>query len=215
MSNTPESPGLLVGLEGIDGSGKTTLALALSRRWRRQGLRVRRWREPSRGLAGTFARGPGPRTPRERALWFTLDRALRRERLERQLKGSDIVLSDRTLYSTLAYQGSRLGAEDRRALRRLQEEVARFPDLVILLDLDPRTAHQRIRAKGRRKDRFERFDGLLRVRREYLALARRESSRFVVLPAHRTLEELTTEASRAVLRLRSGSRLRGPRERRG
>src|SRR5271170_2690225 len=136
--------GRLVALEGIDGAGKSTLQRSVAQRLRRRGWKVALWREPRRVALGRTAQQLGPTDPIGAAIHFTLDRLLARPRLERLLQRNDMVLSDRSFYSTLAYQGSARAPSELLRLERLQRAVARAPDRVLWLDLRPEEALRRV-----------------------------------------------------------------------
>jgi dTMP kinase len=140
-------------------------------------------------------------TPLAELFLFMACRAqLVQERLRPALARGEDVLLDRYYYSTAAYQGAagRVGAS---TVLDLAERVARFPrpDLVLLLDLPPATARRR---EGVRTDRVERKGEpyQARVRRGFLALARREPRRFRVLDASGSADEVFSAAWKAVSR---------------
>jgi dTMP kinase len=164
---TKRRRGLLVVLEGIDGSGKTTQARALLRRLRRRGFKAAFFREPTRGRWGREIKRLAARadslTPEEELDLFVKDR---RENVEKNLRpalGSGrIVVLDRYYFSTMAYQGAR--GIDVGRIRRMNEAFALAPDLVLVLDVDARAGLARIRGRRRRDELFEREDYLVRVR---------------------------------------------------
>ncbi len=208
MSPSPRSPGRtarprpsgrLVAVEGIDGTGKTTLMSQLLRALRSRGWKVARWQEPSDGPLGRAAREASGSDPAQAALLFTLDRGSERARLEKILQKSDLVLSDRSFYSTLAYQGSVLSPRERRGLETLQRVVARRPDLVLWLDLTPARAMERISSRGAVRSPLERLGTLRRVSGAYRWYARSERRRFVRLDASRPPEEVCAAAQKAIL----------------
>jgi len=159
--------GLLIVIEGIDGSGKTTQAKSLLRRLRRRGHRVAFFREPTRGPWGREikrrAARAGSLTPAEELDLFVRDR---RENVERNLKPAlrrgQIVVLDRYYFSTIAYQGAK-GIDPSR-IRRLNETFAVKPDLVIVLDIAAPDGLARIAGRTMRDELFEREDYLVRVR---------------------------------------------------
>jgi dTMP kinase len=158
--------GVLVVLEGIDGSGKTTQARALLGRLRRRGYRAVFFREPSRGRWGReikrLAVRDGSLTPEEELGLFVKDR---RENVERNLRPAletgQVVVLDRYYFSTIAYQGAK--GIDTGRIRRMNEAFAVPPDLVIVLDVDPRQGLDRIAGRRTRDELFEREDFLVRV----------------------------------------------------
>ena len=190
--------GRLVALEGIDGVGKTRVLGSLRRRLADRGLSVRTWKEPSRKLEEILRRRDLSRDPGALALLFTTDRLVRRPELERLLSRSDIVLSDRSFFSTLAYQGPGLSSPARQDLERMQRELARAPDLVLWLDLPVSVALRRIQGRSRTRSTFESGPNLERTRRAYQALARDPRNRFVRLDASRTPGETAEDAWKVV-----------------
>ncbi len=135
-------------LEGIDGAGKSELAGALSADLRTRGHLVEERREPSDAFLRREALRLARTDPIAAALAFTVDRSLARPELERALSAGRIVLQDRSYFSTLAYQGHGLPDASKDALRRIQEHVARRPDLVLYLDLPVAEALRRVGRRG-------------------------------------------------------------------
>jgi dTMP kinase len=186
--------GLLVAIEGIDGTGKTTLQHALARLWRSQGLPVVEMREPSSGPSGRRARRASERDPWTAAMAFTDDRRLQRSRVERALGRGRVILLDRSFYSTLAYQGSALPPARRRELEQAQLEATIVPDRVVLLDLPLAVARDRMERRGTAKDPTEHHEVLRRAARTYRQLARRHH--WIVLDARREARTLLGETDR-------------------
>ncbi len=197
--------GRFVALEGIDGAGKSTLLRALGRALRRQGLSVRLRHEPVDPALGRLAQEAGARDPWTGAVYFTVDRHLAAPRLREDLRRYDVVLSDRSFYSTVAYQGSRLPPGERVRLEQLQRRATVVPDRVLLLDLPPAWLARRLARRGAARGPLERRVALERVARAYRALARRDG--WVVLNARASRPELLRAAQRGLASLRMG---RGP-----
>jgi dTMP kinase len=180
--------GLLIALEGVDGTGKSTLGVALVGALRRRGLTAVLRHEPTDRTLGRLAQEASVRDPWTGAVYFTLDRFLARPDLERELARSEVVVTDRSLYSTLAYQGSALG---RAAVRRLEELGPRatvVPQRVVLLELSPLEALRRLGLRSRHRGPLERRRTLGRVAARYRRLARR--GHWLILDAHRPTSEL-------------------------
>jgi len=160
--------GLLIVLEGIDGSGKTTQARALLRRLRRRGRQAVFFREPTRGRWGREIKRLAVRadsmTPEEQLDLFVKDR---RENVALNLKpalaAGKVVVLDRYYFSTIAYQGAK-GLDPGR-IRRINEAFAVRPDLVVILDVDAAAGLGRIAGRKSRDELFEREDYLVRVAR--------------------------------------------------
>jgi len=202
--------GKLLALEGVDGSGKSTLQHELLRRLRRRGVRVASWHEPVDAAIGRAAQALGPTDPLAAAIEFTVDRWLARPRLEKLLASRDLVLSDRSFYSTLAYQGTALPATTRSGLVRLQQAATVPPDRVLLLDLPIEAALLRVGRRGEARAPLERATTLRRVAASYRRFARRDG--WLVLDARSDSDKLADRAEawiRGWLPRRRSPRVRG------
>jgi dTMP kinase len=170
----PNAPGWLVVLEGIDGSGKSTVLRRLAEYCATRGLDAVVSGEPTRGQWGMKLRQSmteGRLTLEEELTLFLKDRAEHVETLIRPaLEAGKVVLLDRYYLSTAAYQGAR-GANPAAILAE-NEKFAPQPDLVILLDFDPAAGLDRIRARGDAPNHFEQLEQLREVRRIFLSLDR-------------------------------------------
>jgi dTMP kinase len=206
-SDVPVPRGLWITLEGGDGSGKTTQAALLEQWLTEQGRTVIRTREPGGTEVGVLVRDivlhhRGDIAPRAEALLYAADRAHHVETVVRPaLARGDVVLQDRYLDSSVAYQGAGrvLDAGEVRALSMWAAEGA-LPDVTVLLDLDPAAARSRLDAADKPFDRLEaeaaEFHG--RVREAYLTLAAAEPERFLVLDATRPVAELAETIRRRI-----------------
>lgn len=186
------SRGRWITLEGGDGSGKTTQADLLASWLEDAGNNVVRTREPGGSEVGQLIRDivlhhRGDIAPRAETLLYAADRAHHVATVVRPaLERGDIVLQDRYLDSSVAYQGAGrvLDATEVRNLSLWAAEGA-LPDLTVLLDLDPQAARTRLDSADKPFDRLEaeksEFHG--RVRDAYLALAAAEPERFLVVDA--------------------------------
>lgn len=194
-----EVRGLWITLEGGDGSGKTTQARLLQQWFEEQGRAVVRTREPGGTEVGRLLRDivlhhRGEIGPRAEALLFAADRAHHVATVVRPaLERGEVVIQDRYLDSSVAYQGAGrvLGADEVRRLSVWATEGA-LPELTVLLDIDPAAARARLDADDKPFDRLEaeRSDFHTRVRAAYLELAAAEPERFLVLDATLPPEEL-------------------------
>lgn len=158
--------GTYVVIEGIDGTGKTELSARLVPPLLRRGHSVSSFREPT----DKFLRGQYERLIKtdslSAALCLTVDRAMMRPEIEHALDVGDIVLQDRSFYSTLAYQHPGLSAESWRELERITRELAMEPDLVLYLEAPVDLAMKRVEASGAR-DPFEDEPYLHRVKMKF------------------------------------------------
>lgn len=168
------APGWLIVLEGIDGAGKTTVIRRIHQYCTEHGLESIASAEPTRGAWGMKLRqsmSDGRLSPEDELELFLKDRAEHVESLilPALLRGKAVIL-DRYYLSTAAYQGAR-GASPEWVLAE-NERFAPKPDLVLLLDFDPATGLDRIRARGDTPNTFEQLDQLREVRRIFLSLER-------------------------------------------
>jgi dTMP kinase len=188
--------GRFITFEGLDGSGKTTQIEMAAARLRRQGRAVTIAQEPGGTAAGAAIRAIllGSQTtgldPRAEVLLYFASRAQNvSEVILSALRAGHVVLCDRFTDSSRAYQGSgrKLGSRAIDNLDRVACQGLR-PDLTILIDVGVD------RAAGRRTtaDRIEKEDAAFfrRVRREYLAIARREPRRVKMVDGNRSVEEI-------------------------
>jgi len=201
-------PGLFVTFEGIDRSGKTTQARLLVERLGGDALGVR---EPGGTAVGERVREllKDPASdlgPEAEALLFAAARAeLVSKVIRPALEEGKVVVSDRFLDSSLAYQGAArgLGVEE-------VERVNNFavgglvPDLTILLEIDPAAAA----ARAGESDRFEDEGRQLqeRVQAAYSSLADAHPDRFVRVDADRDSDDVHTDVVAAVEAARAGAR---------
>jgi dTMP kinase len=200
--------GRLITIEGVDGSGKTTLAAGLADALRVRGVQARVLREPGgvevaeriRELVHDPTLTIGPRTE---ALLFAAARAqLVEEALEPLLQAGTYVVLDRFVDSSLAYQGGG------RALGIDQiAEINRFatggltPDRTLLLTVAPELGRSRARARETVIDRLEgeRDEFFSLVAEAYSELAARDPDRIRLLDASKPPERVL-EAALAQLR---------------
>ena len=184
--------GVLITLEGVEGSGKTTQMMRLERWLRRRGRKVERTREPDGTRLGVAVRrlferpGVHPQPLVEVFLFMAARQQHVTEKLRPWLDRGRVVLCDRYADATVAYQGYGRGV-DPDLIRELNTRATGgiMPDLTLLFDLDPAEGLKRNRTKGRRLDRFER-DALAfhrRVRRGYLEIQRAEPKRVRLIDA--------------------------------
>lgn len=160
---------MYIAIEGLDGSGGTTQLGLLGDAWRRRApaKELLRTREPSDGPVGRLIRAQLAGGDLGDPVFPYLFAADRRDHLDRvvlpALARGAVVLSDRCLLSSLAYQAPALGLPRVLALN----EDFRLPDLILMLDLDPAVSLARVEARGGVRDRFETLGVLTRVRQAY------------------------------------------------
>ncbi|MEZ4453616.1 MAG: dTMP kinase [Nannocystaceae bacterium] len=191
--------GLFIALEGIDGSGTSTQTRALASRLRERGLPVHETCEPSRGPIGRMIRehlsaARTPIDPGALALLFAADRL---DHVAREIRpaidAGAIVISDRYVVSSLVYQSTECDP----AWVRSINARAPWPDLCVLLDLDPEIAIARVRARiaqeGGELERYDHADVQRRLAAGYRdALAARELGPIIAVDAAAPVDAVTT-----------------------
>jgi dTMP kinase len=199
--------GRLITIEGLDGAGKSTLSEALRAELAARGLRVELLREPG-GVElseriRALVKDPGLEiSPRAEALLYAAARAqLVDERLEPLLAEGAIVLLDRFVDSSLAYQGGgrALGVEQVRAVNLFATGLLE-PDRTLLLRISPEEGRARQSERALEPDRLEResdefFEAIAST---YEELARAEPQRVRVIDASRPPETVLREALAAL-----------------
>ena len=191
--------GLFLTFEGGDGSGKTTQINRLVTWLESRGRTVVLTREPGGTDLGVELRNivmhrKGFIAPRAEALLYAADRSHHIHTLVRPaLERGDIVVQDRYLDSSVAYQGAGrvLDPDEVRELSLWGTERL-MPDLTVLLDVPATVAKARQAAENRDYDRLEAEaeDFHTRVRESYLALAEAEPERFIVVNGELPIEEI-------------------------
>jgi dTMP kinase len=199
--------GTLITIEGLDGAGKSTLADALQREMASRGVRVELLREPggvelSERIRALVKDPSLAVSPRAEALLYAAARAqLVAERLEPLLEEGAVVLLDRFVDSSLAYQGAgrSLGVEQVRAINLFATGLL-GPDRTLLLRISPEGGRARQVERALEPDRLEREgeDFFTAVASAYDELARDEPRRVRVIDADQPPEEVFREALAAV-----------------
>jgi dTMP kinase len=197
---TTNSPGLFIAFEGGDGAGKSTQAARLAETLETRGLTVLRTREPGGTPIGEKLRslvldhGHGHIDAHTEALIFAASRAAHASQVIRPaLERGEVVLTDRYIDSSVAYQGAGrdLGTD---AVRTLNEWATSGlqPDLTVLLDVDPADGRRRRTAGDAAEDRLEseadEFHST--IRGAFLELAASRPETYLVLQADLPVNEL-------------------------
>ncbi|MBR2254359.1 MAG: dTMP kinase [Candidatus Methanomethylophilaceae archaeon] len=165
--------GPLIVVEGIDGSGKSTLCKGIADRLRSRGVPVEVTAEPTHDRIGALIRSDVGFSPRTEALLFVADRNDHTEAMDSWRSEGKAVVCDRYFASTVAYQSSGERGCDAEWLLSINSAFTGEADVTILLDLDQATAMGRVDVRGEEKSKFEKEDFLKEVRRSYLELANR------------------------------------------
>ena len=202
---------LLVTIEGIDGTGKSTLLSGL--------------RDLLADLDPVFTREPGATwvghavrraiaeqiDPVTEATLFVADHAAHLATVVRPaLASGRLVISDRYTDSRFAYQSVTLAGilpDPLGWLKAMHNDWSIVPDKTFLLVLPVEEALVRLTAKNGR-EHFEKRDVLEKVQNNYLEYARAESSRFVIIDAGKDKDEIAAVVARAIRLVLQSSRSR-------
>ncbi|MFH1504557.1 MAG: dTMP kinase [Candidatus Omnitrophota bacterium] len=182
-------------IEGLEGSGKSSVIKFLNDLLKKEGFSVRLYREPGSTSVGEKIRKILLDKNNERLsahtellLYLAARTQLIEEKLRKDLLNYDFVICDRFFDSTLVYQGYALG------LGRIVEKAVRMfsfgvkPDLTLFLDLPVKTGLMRLRNKDRIESRPLQFHN--KLRKGFLALAKKYSKRIKVIEAKGNLSEV-------------------------
>ena len=193
----PGPAGLFIAFEGGEGAGKTTQARMTAIWLREQGYDVVATHEPGATKIGMRLRAllldtaQGGMSAHTEALLYAADRAEHvAQVIDPALERGAVVITDRYIDSSLAYQGAGRGlpSEDIARLNSWATE-GRAPDLTVLLDIDPEMG---LRRRARSADRLEAepVDFHRRVRAGFLDLAHAALDRYLVLDANLPFDEI-------------------------
>lgn len=183
-------------IEGIDGSGKGTQLGLLENHLKKNKFDVIATREPTQTLTGYFLKivlKMGSIHPRTDAFLFAADRSEHVEKLiVPALKKNQIVICERYLYSSIAYQAADVEHEE---LVRKINGFAIKPDLVILIDVDPEVTMKRkenvLHYEG---EKFENVEFLNKVRKKYHQLA--EEYHMIVVNGNKEVDDVHNDIVR-------------------
>ena len=200
---------MFVTIEGPEGSGKSSVTKEVVKLLESDGEIVVLTREPGGTPIAEEIRNVildkknTAMDPMTEALLYA---ASRRQHLVEKVwplsKEGKIVISDRFLDSSLAYQGGArgLGIDNILALNQYATDGF-YPDLTLLFDIDPRIGMQRIAANNNREVNrldLEKIDFHDNVRKTFLELAERFKDRFVVLDASKPFDQVVQDAYHAI-----------------
>ena len=197
--------GRFITIEGIDGAGNSTQTANLLKFIKDKGIDVVHTREPGGTPPGEKIRemllSDEMGATAETLLFF----AARAEHVEKviqpALDAGRWVVSDRFTDATYAYQAGGKGFSGEKIEALEHWTLGNFePDLTILFDIAPEKAAERLRARAGNEDRFERMgvDFFTRVRNAYLLRARNSPSRFLIVDAEQSPDEVARRIAQGV-----------------
>lgn len=206
LSNLKEK--LIISFEGIDGSGKTTIAKNIEFELNKRNFKVFYTEEPTNSQLGKAIRDLVLLNKNiklstfSQALLFTADRNYHVDCvIKNALEYKNIVILDRFIDSTLAYQGEN---EDlMNMISKINEMAVGFfmPDITFLLDLEPALALKRIEEIDKEEDNFEKLNFLTSVRERYKLIAYNNKERIKIMDASLKKENLVKFIINDILKL--------------
>ena len=184
--------GRFIIIEGIDGSGKSSILSALSANFEKDDVIFTE--EPTKSWLGDVVRRSHIErvSPFTEAFLFLADRAAHTEAIRAWLSEGKTVICDRYYHSTVAYQGAAL--EDKVDFDRLlwlleiNRKISLEPNLIFFLEVDPSTALRRINVRGG-QSKFEQEEFLAKVAKNYARLAQL-CENVTVIDASRSLDKV-------------------------
>jgi len=193
MKQNPYS-GLFIDIEGLDGSGASTQVAILKEALKKEGVKICITKEPTDNVIGGLIRGALTRVyelpPATLQLLFVADRL---HHLDRQiipiLQGDSIVVSDRFLWSTIAFGSTKLS---RNWLLKLHQYCF-IPDLSIFLRISPKLALSRIRADRFDFELFEEEKKLQKTWDTYEWLAKKFPEQIIIVDASQPVKKVAAE----------------------
>lgn len=195
--------------EGGEGSGKSTVMKDVAARLTKEGYKLVLTREPGGTPIAEEIRNVildkanTKMDPRTEALLYAASRRQHLiEKIWPALERGEIVLCDRYLDSSLAYQGGArgLGVDEVLSINMFATE-GEYPDLTLLFDLEPEEGLKRIeKNKGREVNRLdlEKLEFHKKVRDNFHALAKKYSTRYVIIDASKPLNEVENEVYKII-----------------
>ena len=201
---------MFITLEGPEGSGKTTAVESAVKKLQEMGYEIVRTREPGGTPIAEQIRNVildkanTNMDPRTEALLYA---ASRRQHLVEKvwpaIKEGKIVICDRYLDSSLAYQGGARGLGIDNVLNvNLFATENTWPDLTLLFDIKPEEGLKRIAANASREVNrldLEKIEFHQKVRESFLYLAKKYPVRFIIIDASKSREEVAKDTLDAIL----------------
>lgn len=191
---------MFIAFEGLDGSGSSTQSRLLAERLQRGGRPCLLTKEPTSDspvgkLIREILQHKWSASPEGLQLLFSADRAEHlKNTIEPGLQNGQVVITDRYLFSTLAYGGMDV---DMDWLKTLNKNF-RLPDITFLFKLSPEDCIQRIAGRGSDFELFERTDKLAKIWANYEAITE-EFPHIEIINATKSIEEIAEEIWEIVL----------------
>ena len=213
--------GIFITFEGIDGSGKTTVSKIINARLEKDGYKAMLIKEPTETPLGKFIRREilGSHTDTAAPLGaltalflFSADRTVHIDEIKAKLNCLDVIICDRFIDSTYAYQAA--GLNDTGENKKLKDFILGVSEFILeqkkfsidrtyLFDLKPETALSRLNGRADKIDGFDsRPPGFFNsVRNNYLLLSEKYRERIKIIDASAPLEKIAGEVGVDILKM--------------
>lgn len=192
-------PGKIIVFEGIDASGKTTHARELVEKLTKDGVRAVYTKEPTDGEVGKLIRrilsAEEKVPPVALQYLFCADRAVHQEQIIQQLKDGYIVVSDRYLWSAVAYGIADMGGVTDFYLTA--HSVLSFynqfmsPDYTLFLDVEINEAVKRIETSHKHHEIYDNREKLVKIKDAYGKLIEKFPEEFIVIDANLPIDAVS------------------------
>ena len=190
---------LFIVFEGLDGAGNSTQSMLLAEFLKGRGKDVLLTKEPTENPIGKIIRDVLQKkmktSPVALQILFTADRGHHlHSEIEPALEQGKVVISDRYMFSTMAFGG--LGA-DMEFLKHINSKF-RVPDITFIIDVPPEVAIKRISSRQGDVELFEEAEKLEKTRKNYLKL-KDQFPNVHVIDGDRPIEAVAAEVQKIVL----------------
>lgn len=204
-------PGMLIAVEGIDGSGKTTQAKELVKLLKKAGYKALYTKEPTDEPTGKLIRevlsGRVKVPPLSLQYLFCADRGVHQWELEKYLSKGYIVVTDRYFWSAVAYSISDLqGNPDYyMAAFSILSMYHQFmtPNFTFFLDVSVDTAHGRISGSEKHSEIYDKAEKLVKIKSAYERLIKKFPTEFTIVDGEGTIENILSDLNKRLVKLAS------------
>ena len=214
--------GIFITFEGIDGSGKTTVSKIINARLEKDGYKAMLIKEPTETPLGKFIRREvlgsgfaGAEDALTALFLFSADRTVHIDEIKAKLNCLDVIICDRFIDSTYAYQAAGLaGLKDTGENKKLKDFILGVSEFILeqkkfsidrtyLFDLKPETALSRLNGRADKIDGFDsRPSGFFNsVRNNYLRLSEKYRERIKVIDASAPIENTAGKIESDILKM--------------
>ena len=205
MTKSIENRGLFIVFEGVEGSGKSTQCRLLTRQLEKNGISFLHLREPGDTNTGEKIRewlktGNDLDGHSELFLLSASRRALVKNKIVPALNRGQVVVLDRYIYSTLAYQGFGRGISIKQIeYINMMATDGLSPDIIFLLDIDPKASFQRKEETSLDRWELEDIDFHKKIRNGYLEISRETQNLWTIINADKPKKSISKEVWEIVL----------------